>query len=258
MKFQVLAAIAATLATQAIAAPTESSDGPKIVNIDGSFPHGVGGALDKVDHPGSNSKQSNADRVRISFINRDNTSIIIGHSLDPSSPNPWNYGDFHLGVGQDRVVEYFNGFRGMAHINLDSPGYRLTKADESGVELSFVSSPGIGLAGDVDVSYVDGFSRSISCKCDENDITVGCSKELWALNRCPDDNGVGSCRNPKRADDHATQPTDFFRPCTYHGGAFTYPRADANTMYARCPSERYTCCIGHGEECMRYNNNRRD
>lgn len=30
----------------------------------------------------------------------------------------------------------------------------MTKADESGVEISYVSSPGIGLAGDVDISYV--------------------------------------------------------------------------------------------------------
>lgn len=72
-----------------------------------------------------------------------------------------------------------------------------------------------------------------------------------------DDNGVGSCRNPKRNDDFATSPTEFFAPCTYHGGAFTYPRADANTLYNGCPSERYVCCIGHGDECMSYNNNPR-
>lgn len=121
MKFQVLAAFAATLATQVMAA-SESTDGPQIVKIDKNFPHGIGGALDKVDHPGSNSKQTNSDRVRITFQNRDNTSIIIGHSVDPSSPNAGSYGDFHLGVNQDRTMEYFNGFRGMAHINLDSPG----------------------------------------------------------------------------------------------------------------------------------------
>ncbi|TQV93835.1 hypothetical protein IF1G_07567 [Cordyceps javanica] len=257
MKFQLLATIAATLATQVIAAPSEFPNGPRIVKIDDSFPHGIGGALDKVGEPTTSNKQTNSDRVRITYINRDNTSIIIGHSLDPSSPNAGAYGDFHLGVGQDRTLEYFNGFRGMAHINLDSPGYRLTKADESGVEVSYVNSPGIGLAGDVDVSYVDGFSRSISCKCLDNSRTVGCSKELWALHHCPDDNRVGSCKNPKRNDDHATSPTEFFAPCTYHGGAFTYPRADANTLYNGCPSERYVCCIGHGDECMRYNNNPR-
>ncbi|KAJ3492859.1 hypothetical protein NLG97_g5101 [Lecanicillium saksenae] len=257
MKFQVFAAIAATLATQVTAAPSEFPNGPKLVKIDKNFPHGVGGALDKVDHPMSNTKSTNSDRIRITYKNRDNTSIIIGHTANPNSPRLDLYGDFHLGVGQDRTLEYFQGFLGMAHINLDSPGYRLTKADESGVELSYTSQPGIGLAGDVDVSYVDGFSRAISCKCDDNNLTVGCSKELWALNHCPDDNWVGSCRNAKRNDDHATEPLEFFRPCTYHGGAFTYPRADANTMYARCPSERYTCCIGHGEECMNYNNNPR-
>ncbi|OAA72829.1 hypothetical protein LEL_08613 [Akanthomyces lecanii RCEF 1005] len=257
MQFQVLAALAATLVSSVIAAPAENPNGPRIVTIDENFPHGIGGALDKYDHPDSNSKQTNSDRVRITFQNRDNTSIIIGHSVDPRSPNAGSYGDFHLGVGRDRTMEYFNGFRGMAHINLDSPGYRLTKADESGVEVSYVSSPGIGLAGDVDVSYVDGFSRSISCKCVDNNRTVGCSKELWALHHCPNDNGVGSCRNPKRTDDLATSPTEFFAPCTYHGGAFTYPRADANTLYNGCPSERYICCIGHGDECMRYNGNPR-
>lgn len=122
MQFQVLAALAATLASSVIAAPAENSNGPRIVTIDDSFPHGIGGALDKYDHPGSNSKQTNSDRVRITFQNRDNTSIIIGHSLDPSSPNAGSYGDFHLGVNQDRTVEYFNGFRGIAHVNLDSPG----------------------------------------------------------------------------------------------------------------------------------------
>lgn len=122
MKFQVLAALAATLATSVMAAPSESPSGPRIVKIDENFPHGIGGALDKVDHPGSNSKQTNSDRVRITYLNRDNTSIIIGHSLDPSSPNAGAYGDFHIGVGGERTLEYFNGFRGMAHINLDSPG----------------------------------------------------------------------------------------------------------------------------------------
>ena len=52
---------------------------------------------------------------------------------------------------------------------------------------------------DIDVSYVTGFSVPIVCSCDGKGPVTGCNKPLWTLNKCGNDNGDGSCRNPMRS-----------------------------------------------------------
>lgn len=58
-------------------------------------------------------------------------------------------------------------------------------------------------------------------------------------------NGQGSCKNPLRSDRNARSPTEFFAPCHADGGAYTFPSDDkANNLNAKCPEEKYTCCVG--------------
>ncbi|KAM3477687.1 hypothetical protein MY8738_006338 [Beauveria namnaoensis] len=62
-----------------------------------------------------------------------------------------------------------------------------------------------------------------------------------------DNNGQGSCRNPRRH--NAIQnPTEFFAPCYRYGGAYTFPADnEANTLNGGLcrDSVGATCCIGN-------------
>lgn len=130
MRFQIFAVIASALSLQVSAAPAdnavippEAENGPRY--LPKTFAHSINGALDKVGYERI-SKSTNANRVRITYANRDNTSIVIGHSLAQGSPNPRGYdrgiGEFHLQPGQDSTIEYPEGYRGVSFVNLDSPG----------------------------------------------------------------------------------------------------------------------------------------
>ena len=56
-------------------------------------------------------------------------------------------------------------------------------------------------------------------------------------------NGQGSCKNPHRGGPDS--PTDFFRPCYGSGRAYTFPNdSNTNQLNGKCPSERYTGCVG--------------
>ncbi|TQW01525.1 hypothetical protein IF2G_10956 [Cordyceps javanica] len=64
-----------------------------------------------------------------------------------------------------------------------------------------------------------------------------------------DNNGRGSCKNPKRPYPSADSPADFFAPCHRIGGAYTYANDNnANTLNGdRCrDAVGATCCIGNG------------
>ena len=87
-----------------------------------------------------------------------------------------------------------------------------------------------------------GFSLPITCSCDGKGVVAGCNKYLWDLGKCPNDNGVGSCRNPLRGNTGATSATAFFAPCAHV--AYTYPHDDAANKNGICTSGKVTCCVG--------------
>ncbi|KAB5517542.1 hypothetical protein GE09DRAFT_1230894 [Coniochaeta sp. 2T2.1] len=99
---------------------------------------------------------------------------------------------------------------------VENGGGRSIIGDESLIEDNYVvpNRDGFTVAvANVDVSYVDGFTVPIVCGCEGAGLVTGCSKDPWKLGTpCPADNGVGSCKNPLRADTTATQAHEFFRP----------------------------------------------
>ncbi|KAJ3499678.1 hypothetical protein NLG97_g141 [Lecanicillium saksenae] len=260
-KFFALAA--AFVAAHSAAVPEPSSTISSGHGLPPGFVAAKGGALD-LPPPRPTGKADLADAaaywadiMTITYANRDIDDIHLVHRLGDKSPaalQPMDE-DARIRVGDEQVVRYPGQFHGATFVNLAR--FIMTEQDETVVEMSFQNQNRGFPVGDVDVSYVNGFSRPVSCVCKENNITAGCSTYLWNYNTCPNDNWQGSCRNDKRWEKDATSPLEFFSPCHFHGGAFTYPRDDANTLNQRCPSEDYWCCIGASDECTRLNNNPR-
>lgn len=111
----------------------------------------------------------------------------------------------------------------------------------------------------------DGFTIPALCWCNQNRRSAGCSKNLHKISVCPvcinyatfsknvslltrirqkTPNGHGACRNPSRGL-NVSEPTSFFEPCFYQGGAYTFDwDHEANSLNGFCPDEQYTCCIG--------------
>lgn len=69
------------------------------------------------------------------------------------------------------------------------------------------------------------------------------------LTECPqDNNGHGSCKNPRRSQGWGHDATPFFAPCHRdYGGAYTFPADNgANSLNGdRCIDGYAFCCIGN-------------
>lgn len=102
-----------------------------------------------------------------------------------------------------------------------------------------------------------GFSVPISCTCEDDTVTFGCSVDLFDGNldtcseNCTDPStGVASpclvgstCRNPLRyLDLPDLEATAFFQPC--QAKAFTWAQDNANSQNSKCTSNYVSCCIG--------------
>lgn len=91
--------------------------------------------------------------------------------------------------------------------------------------------------------HSNGFSVPITCTCDEdNKFLSGCNKDLWTMSTCPQNNGMGSCKNPLRVPLGKQEPTPFFKPC--EAKAYTYPSDDMAMSEGTCQDGRVTCCVG--------------
>jgi hypothetical protein len=92
-----------------------------------------------------------------------------------------------------------------------------------------------------DVSYVQGYSYSVTCWCG-GPVVTGCSLDLHSMGDCPEYSKPGICKNPVKAVE-AKAPHSFFAPC--QGAAFTYPDdGRANSVRTCWPKDYITCCIG--------------
>ncbi|KAL8730294.1 MAG: hypothetical protein Q9166_004177 [cf. Caloplaca sp. 2 TL-2023] len=120
---------------------------------------------------------------------------------------------------------------------------KIDHPDNSKIEGSFYGAGN----GDIDISYVDGYSVPITCSAGGR-VLSGCNIEL--MNRgCngPDHvSGWGSdgkpavCSNGMRGSDWGP-PSSFFAPCA--GAAYTFPKDDgANT--GMITDTQISCCIG--------------
>ncbi|CAN8101566.1 unnamed protein product [Discula destructiva] len=117
-----------------------------------------------------------------------------------------------------------------------------------------LSDWGSGAMMDLDVSYVNGYTVSVTCACNDDAKTwlAGCSEDLWAQNTCgadgetdkQDSNGV--CINPTNDGTRgATAASPFFKPC--EGKAYTFPADDKSNSEGKCLGGAATCCIGTKE-----------
>ncbi|KAJ6443643.1 cell cycle protein kinase [Purpureocillium lavendulum] len=186
-----------------------------------------------------------AGQVTVTVQNRWDGDIKTRHVVGFGSPAPWgNPGTGIIPRGGQSVFTAGPGWHG--NIVVNGAAYPVDTGDESQIEGSFANQ-GQGNRGDINVSFVNGFSVPIVCKCNENNIYTGCSKNLWEYGKCPNDNWKHSCRNDARKYGWNTPPAPFFQPCRGPSGAYTFPADDlANSLNARCPSEQYTCCVGKG------------
>jgi hypothetical protein len=93
----------------------------------------------------------------------------------------------------------------------------------------------------LDVSYVQGYSFSVTCWCG-GQVVTGCNLDLHAMGSCPRYSRPGICQNPIK-DVNAKTPHPFFAPCQHM--AFAYPDDGAANAVRTCwPKEHVTCCIG--------------
>ncbi|CAG8973116.1 hypothetical protein HYALB_00007593 [Hymenoscyphus albidus] len=222
--------------------------------------------IDKADYPHKHGAIAHADGVAplapspttppqkraasqlvIEVINKFGKDVYTRHAHNQGGPGAisGNVADGVLKNGASAAFAVPTGWAGNIAV-VENGGGRKIVGDESLIEGSFVAQAGVGSGAiiDVDVSYVSGFSVPIVCSCDEvGHVVTGCNKNLWGLNSCPNDNRVGSCKNPQRTQDFDNaQPSKFFATCAHQ--AFTVPRdpgANANNI---CTRGVVRCCIG--------------
>ena len=121
--------------------------------------------------------------------------------------------------------------------------------DESLIEASYAIQPDV--AGgqypifDINVSYVDGFTLPITCRCRNPDVYLtGCDVNLWNRAACPAELRTQheACRNPKRAsNDPAETPHAFFAPCA--NLAYTFPWDHVANSNGECQYGIAECII---------------
>ncbi|KAK2608680.1 hypothetical protein QQS21_002791 [Conoideocrella luteorostrata] len=246
-----LLSLAAIPLAAAVPAPSSNAgaevDSPE-VSIRRKLPLGtaIGGALDlpptPTEAPSPELVAQAVSRLTITMENKNGGDVSTVHVRAANAPPPvsGNTSPGRMKDGQKSVFVVKAGWSG--NIAVSNAQYKPVTGDESLIEGSFVNQFGRH-QGDLDVSYVNGFSVPLVCYCNQNKLIVGCNKNLFELGRCPNPNGQGSCKNPHRSGPNSAAP--FFKPCHGKGGAYTYPGDnDANQLNARCPQEQYTCCIG--------------
>ncbi|KAI4215751.1 MAG: hypothetical protein LQ351_001738 [Letrouitia transgressa] len=111
-------------------------------------------------------------------------------------------------------------------------------SDNSKIEGSYYG-PG---KGDIDVSYVDGYSVPITCSIDGTAVT-GCNIELFDQECAFPDILAGNgnvCQNSQRINDMGPA-SPFFSPCA--GAAYTFPKDDGANIGEQ-PGSLMECCIG--------------
>ncbi|KAM7190840.1 hypothetical protein V8F33_009263 [Rhypophila sp. PSN 637] len=186
-------------------------------------------------------KERGASQWTISVVNRLGRDIMTMHALGYKAEPPirGNTGQGVIRNGESGSIVVPQGWHGNIPI-VESGGIRRFQGDESQIEGSFVQQGGWEYILDINVSYVTGFSVPITCSCDVG-VIGGCNKWLWDMGRCPNDNGVGSCKNPERDSRGPSHP--FFKPCEH--AAYTYAYDDeANTGNGVCGGDTVTCCVG--------------
>ncbi|KAK3998159.1 hypothetical protein QBC44DRAFT_386475 [Cladorrhinum sp. PSN332] len=98
--------------------------------------------------------------------------------------------------------------------------------------------------GCVDVSYVDGYTYPIICKCRAtNKFLSGCiDPKLWSQAKpCPDVGEHGACKNPYRLEKEIGHAHEWFAPCA--GRAYTFSKDDDATSNGDCQSGTMDCEI---------------
>ncbi|KAH8879785.1 hypothetical protein GQ53DRAFT_813703 [Thozetella sp. PMI_491] len=225
-----------------------TTEAPTATAASTQFTFRLGGAPEPTAAPDLEGRDANVVKrnppyITISVINSligSTRGVLTAHGQNAGAPSPvrGNLGQGVINNGQADFIAVPTGWAG--RIAVVENGGRAIVGDESLIEASFVTQGGSDAVFDINVSYVDGFSLPITCSCDVG-VIAGCNKYLWDLHQCPDDNGVGSCRNPMR--NNGNSATDFFAPCQHAAYAYANDSA-ANTGNGVCHGDTVTCCIG--------------
>ncbi|KAK0741865.1 hypothetical protein B0T21DRAFT_283359 [Apiosordaria backusii] len=117
---------------------------------------------------------------------------------------------------------------------------------ESLVEYSLIKDKKLGFGvGDIDVSYVDGFTYPILCTCKGVRLS-GCYDNLWTQGKtCPEENGQGACKNPHRMKKDIDHAHEWFKLCEHK--AYTYSKDDQANSNGKCQSGTVECEIMPGK-----------
>ncbi|KAI1867267.1 hypothetical protein JX265_000896 [Neoarthrinium moseri] len=186
--------------------------------------------------------------MTISIVNQAGAPISTLHASNVGGPSIVSGINTTIGTmaaGATAAIAVPTGWAGNIQIGLAK--HKLT-GDVSQIEANFVIPPDNGITHytfavpDIDVSYVNGYSLSMTCSCNGVRVT-GCTKDLFALNKCPNHNGQGACANPTRPFLDVKVPTAFFAPCV--GEAYTFPDDGKANSFGECQNGTITCCVGN-------------
>ncbi|KAI3393583.1 hypothetical protein diail_3932 [Diaporthe ilicicola] len=200
----------------------------------------------KVDRDGAGLlKRMNQppEHLTIQIVNSYGHEITTAHASNAGSPTPVG-GAIQPGVVPHGTTASFAVPTGWAgNVAMNRANFSIT-GDASLLEASFVKPNGweFAVAG-VDVSYVNGFTVPITCKCDGAWV-AGCKKNLFNVKHEAREvnNVANAAANPLRADMSATSAKEFFKPC--EGAAYTFPNDHAANSFGDCQSGLISCCVG--------------
>jgi len=214
---------------------------------------------------GGGGDQTNGPELTITLINQYGKAISTGHvdnnaGIAATGVNGSPVTSATMAPGATAVFAVPTGWGG--NVAIADAEFELGDND-SLLEASYGNQGSAGLQTDLDVSYVNGFSVPIICKCmDKTQNTfrqvTGSNVDLFSAGGCTDTSGTGSCGlchqldgngaciNPNRSAGalDATVVTDeFFMPAA--GGAYTFPfdGYNGNNGNSKC-SGAVTCCVG--------------
>ncbi|KAK4184320.1 hypothetical protein QBC35DRAFT_391895 [Podospora australis] len=204
-----------------------------------------GGALDPTPAPPESEVRATMAAVAdgkwtIVVANKAGSALTTTHGINRGVPEPdgGRPSPGTMGNGATATLVVPTGWAGQ--MAFATAGASII-GDESLTEASFIDQPSNpGLApGDIDVSYVDGHSLPIICRCRADGLFLsGCLDPLGA---CPTElvNVHGSCKNPKRHETGQVDPHPFFNPC--QGRAYTFPEDSKGNTNGKCQSGIVDC-----------------
>lgn len=174
-----LVALAATSFALPNAAPSPTIAQTHGLAINGAMAmHTVAADVDFANPP---------EYMTIVVVNSHGDTITTSLDTNPGSPTPVSGGKGAGTMTNGQTASIAVPTNWIGNMAINDALWGIT-GDDTLIESNFVVPSGGDVAvGDIDVSYVDGFSVAIVCHCGglSGPVVTGCNKNLFKLNSCP-------------------------------------------------------------------------